>query len=123
MRENPCTLTVYYDGSCPQCVQDRRRYEKLAGSAAKDVSWFDITDREERLRERGIDPRQALLELHVQTEDCRIRSGVGAYIPLMKKVPLLRPLAWLIGLPVIRPVLSKIYRRQVRQRLQRSGRL
>jgi hypothetical protein len=41
----------------------------------------------------------------------------------MSKVALLRPLAWLIGLRAIRPMLSKIYRWQVDRRLRRSGRL
>jgi predicted DCC family thiol-disulfide oxidoreductase YuxK len=118
-----CAITVYYDGSCPKCIRDRQRYERLAGNGAGDVCWFDITGREERLREIGIDPRDAMLRLHVQTEDRQIRSELDAYILLMKKVPVLRPLAWLIGLPVIRPLLSKIYQRQVERRLRRNERL
>jgi len=41
----------------------------------------------------------------------------------MGKVPLLKPLAWLIGLPLIRPLLARLYHRMVIRRLQRSGRL
>ena len=115
--------TVYYDGACPQCVRDRSNYERLSGEAGKNIIWFDITDQDEHLRELGIDPQKALLELHVQDEDQQILSEIDAYILLLRKVPLLRPLAWLIGLPIIRPALSKIYRRQVEQRLHSSGRL
>jgi hypothetical protein len=48
---------------------------------------------------------------------------MDAYILLMSKVPLLRPLAWLIDLPLIRPILSKVYHWQVNRRLQHSGRM
>ena len=117
------TITVYYDGACPTCVKDRYHYEKLSGRAGNNVIWFDITGQEERLREIGIDPKKALMELHIQNENQQIISEMDAYILLMNKVTLLRPLAWLIGLPLIRPIISKIYHRQVNSRLQRSGRL
>jgi predicted DCC family thiol-disulfide oxidoreductase YuxK len=113
-------ITVYYDGACPQCIRDRHHYEKLSGRAGKNVYWFDITGQDERLHEIGIDPEKALRELHVSTEDQQILSEIDAYILLMKKVPLLKPVAWLMGLPLIRPMLSKIYRRQVDNRLKQS---
>ena len=116
-------ITVFYDGACPSCVKDRYHYEKLSGDSGKKVNWYDITGREEQLREMGIDPQKALMELHVKNENQQIISEMDAYILLMKKVTLLRPLAWLIGLPLIRPILSKIYHRQVNRRLRYSGRL
>lgn len=116
-------ITVYYDGACPKCIKDRDHYEKLAGNAAKNVYWFDITGKDEQLREIGIDPQKALKELHIKNEDQQILSEIDAYIVLMEKVPLLKPLAWLSGLPFIRSMLSKVYHRQVNRRLSRSGRL
>ena len=123
MNENKGMITVYYDGACPKCVKDRYHYEKLSGSAGRKVCWFDITGQDERLREIGIDPQKALMELHVKNENQQILSEIDAYILLMSKMPLLRPLAWLIGLPLIRPILSKVYHRQVNRRLWRSARL
>ncbi len=123
MKENKGKTTVYYDGACPKCVKDRYQYEKLSGNAGKNVFWFDITGQEERLREIGIDPQKALMELHVKNENQQILSEIDAYILLMSKVPRLRPLAWLIGLPLIRPILSKVYHWQVNRRLQHSGRM
>lgn len=116
-------ITVYYDGACPSCVKDRYNFEKLSGRAGKNVFWFDITGQEKRLREIGIDPQKALMELHVKNKNQQILSEIDAYILLMREVPLLRPLAGLIGLPLIRPMLSKVYHRQVNRRLRRSGRL
>jgi len=123
MNDNKGITTVYYDGACPRCVRDRSNYEKLSGKAGKTIVWFDITGQEKQLRELGIDPLKALTELHVKNESQQILSEIDAYILLMRKVPLLRPLAWLMGLPLIRPVLSKVYHRQVDRRLRRSGRL
>jgi predicted DCC family thiol-disulfide oxidoreductase YuxK len=119
MNENK--ITVYYDGACPICRRDRRHYEKLAGKGGEQVCWFDITGQEERLRELGIDPRKALTELHVCDEQGRLVSELDAYILLMSKVPLLKPVAWLIGLPLIRPLLAWIYHRQVNRRLRKRG--
>ena len=75
------------------------------------------------MHEFGIDPQKALMELHVKNTDNQILSEIDAYILLMNKVPMLRPLAWLIGLPLIRPMLSKVYHGKVSSRLKRSGRL
>lgn len=116
-------IIVYYDGSCPSCIKDRQNYEKLAGKGGEEVCWFDITGQDEHLRELGIDPHKALSELHVQDEQQRIVSELDAYILLMSRVPLLKPLAWLIGLPLIRPMLSSLYHWMVERRLKKSGRL
>lgn len=123
MSEDKRKIVVYYDGACPSCVRDRRNYEKWAGGAGEQVCWFDITGRDEELRSLGIDPQKALTELHVRDENQRILSELDAYILLMSKVPRLKPLAWLIGLPVIRPLLARLYHWMVIRRLRRSGRL
>jgi predicted DCC family thiol-disulfide oxidoreductase YuxK len=121
MSKNNDKITVYYDGACPACVRDRNNYEKISGKDAEQVCWFDITGQEGQLRNLGIDPQKALNELHVQDENGRVVSELDAYILLMGKVPLLKPVAWLIGLPVIRPTLAKIYHQQVNRRLIARG--
>lgn len=123
MAEEQRKIIVYYDGACPKCVKDRLTYEKLAGNTGKNVCWFDITGREDQLLALGIDPQKALTELHVKDQNQRILAEMDAYILLMSKIPLLIPVAWLIGLPLIRPLLARIYHWQVNRRLRRSGRL
>jgi predicted DCC family thiol-disulfide oxidoreductase YuxK len=114
-------ILVYYDGACPKCIRDRQNYEKLSGKAGEQVCWVDITGRERQLRQAGIDPQKALTELHIRDENGRILSELDAYILLMNKVPLLKPVAWLIGLPLIRPLLAKLYHQQVNRRLRKRG--
>ena len=116
-------LRVFYDGACPSCVRDRKFYERLAGRTGDAVEWVDITGRDEELKQLGIDPVAALQELHVEDGRGNIHRELDAYILLMSRVWLLKPLAWLIGLPVIRPAFAKLYHRWVGERLERTGRL
>ncbi|MDN5936644.1 MAG: DUF393 domain-containing protein [Nitrosospira sp.] len=116
-------IIVYYDGACPSCIKDRQNYERLAGKNGDGVLWVDITGKDDELLACGIDPHKALTELHIKDESQKIRSELDAYIVLMSKVLILKPLAWFIGLPVIRPLLSRLYHRQVNRRLRRDNRL
>ncbi|MBA2484019.1 MAG: DUF393 domain-containing protein [Nitrosomonas sp.] len=123
MSKSTPKITVYYDGACPSCIKDRQDYEEWAGDGGKDVCWFDITGQDAHLRDIGIDPHKAMTELHVSNEHQQVFSELDAYILLMDRVPKLKPLAWLIGLPVIRPLLSSLYRWMVIRRLKKTGRL
>ena len=118
----PAMIKVFYDGACPRCIADRSWYESLPGGG-EGVEWVDITGRDDELRALGIDPYLALTELHVQDENGHIHRELDAYILLLSRLPRLAPLAWLIGLRLVRPLLSLAYRRWVLRRLQRSGRL
>lgn len=121
MHKSDDKIIVYYDGACPQCIRDRKNYEKLAGKDGEQVCWFDITGRENELHNIGINPRQALSELHVRDEQGRIVTELDAYILLMRRIPVLKPLAWLIGLPLIRPLLAILYHWQINRRLRKRG--
>ena len=117
MNNESTRLTVFYDGACPVCVRDRRWYEKLEGKTEDSVTWLDITGRDEELHQQGIDPDAALRELHVMDEQGQVHREMAAYILRMSRVPLLKTIAWLIGLPVIRPTLAWLYHRWVARRL------
>ena len=116
-------ITVFYDGACPTCVKDRRFYERLAGQGGKQVEWLDINGKDEYLTSLGIDPLKALTELHIKLSSGEILSELDAYIVLMQRVWLLKWLAWLISLPVIRPYLSRAYHKRVNKRLSDTGRI
>ena len=110
-------ITVYYDQSCPSCVEDRRVFERLAGKRASRFIWFDITHQDEALLELGIQPMKALRELHIKTANGKIYSEMDAYSIIMKQIPLLWPLGVVICLPIIKPILSHFYRKSVDKRL------
>lgn len=71
----------------------------------------------------GIDPKLALSELHIQTEDGQIISEIDAYIVLMQRILWLKPIAYTLKLPLIKVFLAKQYHRAVNRRLRRSGRI
>ncbi|WP_415902571.1 thiol-disulfide oxidoreductase DCC family protein [Neptuniibacter sp. QD29_5] len=123
MSDNHNRITVFYDGSCPRCVQDRKNYESQDPNAAEAVEWFDITDQEQALIALGIDPQKALTELHIRDTDGKIHSELDAYRILMQRVPSYRLLGWFISLPLIRPLSSKLYHWLVIRRLRKAGRL
>ena len=123
MAQDKPRIRVYYDGACPQCVKDRQTYERLSKRLKNDIQWIDITGKERFLRSMGIDPEKALRELHVQDENREILSEIDAYTLLMKQIPVLKPLAMIIGLPWVRPVLSRLYHWSVTRRLRRTGRM
>ena len=116
-------LTVFYDGACPSCIKDRRFYEYLAGEGGKYVTWLDITNQDELLLDLGIEPFMAMTELHVQLENGDILSELDAYIILMERIWLLKPIAKLLSLPTLKPWFSKMYHKRVTKRLQKAGRL
>ncbi len=124
MGDDSRKITVFYDGACPSCRRDRDRYEAMAGKEAQDeLCWFDISGQDAELRRLGIDPHLALTELHLRDENQRIVSELDAYLLLMRRVPRLKPLAWIIALPLIRPLLARLYHWMVMRRLHRSNRL
>lgn len=116
-------LTVFYDAACPACVRDRAWYERLSTSMDETVQWVDINGRDDELLAAGIDPAAALRELHVRDAAGVIHRELDAYVLLMSRVPKLRPLAWAIGLPGVRPMLSAVYRTWVLRRLRAENRL
>ena len=117
---------MYFDGACPKCIRDRDNYLKLAGVSAKNVKWIDITGMEKELTALGIHPSEALRSLHIRLEfsnhESIILKELEAYAVLMRHTKILRPFAWFITLPVIKPILSKLYKSMVHKRLSESGR-
>lgn len=110
-------IIVFYDGDCPRCRQDRCDYEQLDPHPAEGIEWYNISGRDDELIALGIDPYKALTELHIQDSDGQILSEIPAYQVLLKRIPRYRWLSWLIGLPLIRPCLSWLYRWSVKRRL------
>lgn len=114
-------FTVYYDGACPICVREMQQYQRWARPGA--VHWFDITGREEQLRARGIDPDEALMELHLEDRQGQLFRGVDAFILLWAQIPLARPLARVAAFAPLKWLIRRSYGWFTRRRLRRDGRL
>ncbi len=116
------SINVFYDAQCPLCRKERRRYERWSGRHAGDIAWLDVSEHQQALREKGVDPTMALRSLHIETAQGQLIEGIDAYRLLMARIPLLMPVAWVIGLPGIKTALRKLYDIWVKRRLQKQGR-
>jgi predicted DCC family thiol-disulfide oxidoreductase YuxK len=116
------SINVFYDAQCPLCRQERRRYERWSGRRAADINWLDVGEHEQMLQQKGVEPALALRSLHIETDQGKLIEGIDAYRLLMARIPLLVPVAWVIGLPGIKVVLRTIYDHWVKRRLQKQGR-
>ena len=116
------SINVFYDAQCPLCRQERRRYERWAGKRSTDIAWLDVSEHQQMLRERGVDPAVALRSLHVETAQGQLIEGIDVYRLLMARIPSLMPVAWVIGLPGIKSGLRALYDSWVKRRLQKQGR-
>jgi predicted DCC family thiol-disulfide oxidoreductase YuxK len=114
-------VKVFYDGACPSCQRDRRWYDFFARKNS--VDWCDITGRDDELRQQGIDPDDALTQLHVENAEGRIVNDIEAYQLLFDRILIFKPVAWLMGLPWIKEWLRLVYRKWVNKRLTKEGRL
>ena len=114
-------VTVFYDDQCPLCIREVNKWRRAP--FRKSVKWFDITNQDEALSEQGIDPVKALLELHLKTEDGRILTSIASYSYLLKQLPRWCWLGYLMGLPVVQPILKWNYDWMTRVRLKHEGRL
>lgn len=119
---NKTSINVFYDAQCPLCRKERRRYERWSGHHADDIGWLDVSEHQQALREKGVDPNTALRSLHIETAPGQLIEGIDAYRVLMARIPVLVPVAWMIGLPLIKPGLRKLYDVWVTRRLKKQGR-
>lgn len=115
-------LTIFYDGACPSCVNDRNWFERRL-SQPENVDWYDITGRDADLKAIGVDPELAIRELHVMNAEGEILKELDAYILLFNQVWYLRPIAMMVALPFVKRRLSRWYRRTVDRRLASQGRI
>ena len=113
-------ITVYFDGACPLCVREIGRWRNAPFGC--EMEWFDITGQEQALRQRGIDPRQAMLQLHTQTSDGKTFVSIDSYALLLKQLPHWRWLGVLMALPIIKSLLRWVYDGLTILRLKSEGR-
>ncbi|MDN7133948.1 DUF393 domain-containing protein [Halomonas sp. MC140] len=119
---NKTSINIFYDAQCPLCRKERRRYEHWLGREADDIGWLDVSENEQALRDKGIDPAMALRSLHIETAQGELIEGIDAYRVLMRRISLLVPVAWILGLPGIKPGVRALYDTWVKRRLQKQGR-
>ena len=113
-------LTVYFDGSCPLCRREIDWYRRRPGS--DDITWIDVSHEASAAGLPDIDRETALARFHVRLPDGSLVAGAPAFAELWRRLPGFRMLGGIARVPVIEPLLERLYRGFLRLRpaLQRS---
>lgn len=101
-------LTILYNGACPICSREIAHYRSLAQKAGASVVFEDLETTDLSLW--GLDADAARRRLHAR-QGGQILAGLEAFRAVWALLPGWRWLAWLTGLPLIRPVTSACYER------------
>jgi predicted DCC family thiol-disulfide oxidoreductase YuxK len=104
---------VFYDAACPLCVAGVRRIGGLF--ARRGFVWKPLQALDAPMR-LCLPLTEVVGEVKLLFADGRMAGGVDAWAELFRTVWWLRPLGWLMGLPLFRPVGHAVYRRLARNR-------
>jgi len=99
--------TVYFDGSCPLCRREIAFYRGRPGAA--DIDWADVSACADDQVAPDLTRRDAMARFHVRDGDGRLHEGAAGFALLWQRLPGLRWLGQLAGLPGIRVVLALGY--------------
>ena len=105
----PSFVTVYYDGKCGLCRKEISHYKKIATEGQ--FIWSDIAHDAAHLSQLGVSQMDALRRLHATDRNGKLHIGVDAFILIWGQLPTWRPLAILVGLPVVRYIAAMLYNR------------
>ena len=103
----PFPVTVYYDGKCGLCRKEISHYKKIATEGQ--FVWSDIAHDAAHLSQLGVSQMDALRRLHATDRNGKLHIGVDAFILIWGQLPTWRPLAILVGLPVVRFIAAMLY--------------
>lgn len=110
-------ISVFYDGMCGLCSREIAVYRRMDRKGRFD--WVDISRHPERLEAVGVSYDTAMREFHVCDGEGRVHTGVDAFVILWRGIGLLKPLAFLVRLPVIYPLVKGAYQQFAQWRLKR----
>ena len=102
-------IKVLYDGKCGLCNKEITYYKKIANS--KRFRWLDIANNPKDLKEFNIKQSDALLYLHAFDSKNQKYIGVDAFILIWKNLTYWRFLAFIVSFPIIKSLLSLIYKK------------
>ena len=109
LNDEPSPVTVYYDGKCGLCQKEISHYKKIADDGQ--FIWSDIAHDAAPLSQLDVSQMDALRRLHATDRNGKLHIGVDAFILIWGQLPTWRPLAILVGLPVVRYIAAMLYNR------------
>ncbi len=104
-------LTVYYNGDCPVCSSQIKRYRQLSRGVKPAIKWRDVVQYPHAMRRFKVDPEEAKKRLHVVDGAGKLHSGVDAFALLWAEIPKLQRAARLLEIEPLRRVAALVYDR------------
>lgn len=98
---------IFFDGACIVCDTEINHYKR------KNPEIFELVDISSPIfdaKPYGLTHEEVQLHIHVLTPDGRIEKGVDAFAHIWSRMPMYKPVAFLIRLPGIY-TLARIYYR------------
>jgi predicted DCC family thiol-disulfide oxidoreductase YuxK len=112
-------ITVFYDGKCGLCRREIEHYKRIAPQGV--FAWVDITTTPEAFTALGYSLHDGLKALHVRDGAGQMHVGVDGFAMLWQQLPRWRMLAWLVRLPMIRPLAGRLYSAFAAWRFKKLG--
>jgi predicted DCC family thiol-disulfide oxidoreductase YuxK len=100
---------VYYNGACPVCGPEIKRFRRAARQSAATFAWHDLAATPEALQSRGVSATAARRRLHAIDSQGRLHVGIDAFALIWQQLPRYRWLAPLVRLPVVHGVAVALY--------------
>ena len=97
---------VLYNDTCPLCAREVAHYRRLAEGCALPVAFDPLA----RAADWGLTEDEAARAFHVRRGGETL-AGLAAFRALWSGMPGWRWLAWVTGLPVVRPLAGLLYDR------------
>ena len=114
--------TTLYNGACPVCGPEVRRYQRIDARGSGDLGWRDISQDPAILEALGLKLEDVKERLHVVDDAGAIHIGVDAFAVLWAELPGHRWLSTMIRLPVVHPMARFVYDRALAPTLYRWNR-
>lgn len=107
------STTVHYNGDCPVCRMEIGHYQERVAKAGLPIAFNDVAQDVGDLAAHGVAAETAKSRMHATDSSGRLIEGVDVFLLMWRQLPGFRWLAWLVGLPGIRPVAAFVYDRAV----------
>ncbi len=102
----PDDTRVLFNADCPVCNYEIKHYATYSDARGLAIRFDDLNACD--LGRYGVDKDTAARRLHV-LHDGQVHSGIDAFLVLWRRMPRYRPLATIVGLPVIRQLAGAVY--------------
>jgi len=105
----PTSVTTFFDGRCPICMNAVTRYQRVARDRHPDLLWRDIRRFPDALATFGVSRVAARRRIHVVDRSGALRAGVDAMIAIWRELPRRRWRAQLLSLPGVHGISGFFY--------------